>query len=91
MTDAITPFHLAVPETELDDLRDRLARTRWAEAETVDDWSQGVPRACAPAAARSMPRAQMGVRRSGPIQAHALEALDGVDAPDGISAPEWGC
>jgi pimeloyl-ACP methyl ester carboxylesterase len=36
---------VAVPETELDDLRDRLARTRWAEAETVDDWSQGVPRA----------------------------------------------
>src|SRR3954462_6020246 len=26
-------------------------------------------------AARSMPRAQMGVRRSGPIQAHALAAL----------------
>src|SRR3954451_24678623 len=26
-------------------------------------------------AARVMPRAQMGVRRSGPIQAHALEAL----------------
>ena len=25
------------------DLRDRLARTRWAEAETVDDWSQGLP------------------------------------------------
>jgi len=25
------------------DLRARLARTRWPEAETVDDWSQGVP------------------------------------------------
>ena len=25
------------------DLRDRLRRTRWPEAETVDDWSQGVP------------------------------------------------
>ncbi|MDD9370267.1 MAG: epoxide hydrolase, partial [Acidimicrobiales bacterium] len=25
------------------DLRDRLARTRWPEPETVDDWSQGVP------------------------------------------------
>jgi len=43
MTDAIRPFHLDIPERELDDLRDRLARTRWPEAETVDDWSQGLP------------------------------------------------
>ena len=41
--DTITPFHLAVPDAELDDLRDRLRRTRWPEAETVDDWSQGIP------------------------------------------------
>jgi pimeloyl-ACP methyl ester carboxylesterase len=41
--DAITPFHLTVPDAELDDLRDRLRRTRWPEAETVDDWSQGIP------------------------------------------------
>ena len=32
-----------VAEAELDDLRDRLRRTRWPEAETVDDWSQGIP------------------------------------------------
>ena len=25
------------------DLRQRLARTRWPDKETVDDWSQGVP------------------------------------------------
>src|SRR5215210_1963845 len=30
---------------------------------------------CAASAAAHTPRAQMGVRRSGPIQAHALEAL----------------
>ncbi|HEX8803784.1 MAG TPA: alpha/beta fold hydrolase [Acidimicrobiales bacterium] len=41
--DSITPFRLAVPDADLDDLRDRLRRTRWPEAETVDDWSQGVP------------------------------------------------
>ena len=29
------------------DLRDRLGRARWAEAETVDDWSQGLPLAYA--------------------------------------------
>ena len=39
----ITPFRLAVPDAELDDLRDRLRRTRWPDGETVDDWSQGIP------------------------------------------------
>jgi pimeloyl-ACP methyl ester carboxylesterase len=29
------------------DLRERLARTRWPDAETVDDWSQGLPLAYA--------------------------------------------
>jgi pimeloyl-ACP methyl ester carboxylesterase len=37
------PFTLEVPAAVLDDLRDRLRRTRWPERETVDDWSQGVP------------------------------------------------
>jgi pimeloyl-ACP methyl ester carboxylesterase len=39
----IKPFHIAVPDADLDDLRSRLARTRWPEAECVDDWSQGMP------------------------------------------------
>jgi pimeloyl-ACP methyl ester carboxylesterase len=39
----IVPFRVEVPEAELVDLRERLRRTRWPEAETVDDWSQGVP------------------------------------------------
>jgi epoxide hydrolase len=43
MSDAVTPFRVDVPEADLVDLRERLARTRWPEAETVDDWSQGVP------------------------------------------------
>src|SRR5947207_13010999 len=43
MFDQVIPFHIDVPETELDDLRDRLRRTRWPERETVADWSQGVP------------------------------------------------
>ena len=43
MTDTIEPFHLAVPQSELDDLRSRLARTCWPERETVHDWSQGAP------------------------------------------------
>jgi pimeloyl-ACP methyl ester carboxylesterase len=40
---AINPFRIAVPDDVLDDLRERLARTRWPERECVDDWSQGIP------------------------------------------------
>jgi pimeloyl-ACP methyl ester carboxylesterase len=39
----VEPFLIDVPQAELRDLRDRLRRTRWPEAETVPDWSQGVP------------------------------------------------
>lgn len=39
---SIAPFTSRVPQSALDDLRQRLARTRWPERETVDDWSQGV-------------------------------------------------
>ncbi|MEO0030456.1 MAG: hypothetical protein RIS94_214 [Pseudomonadota bacterium] len=43
MTPAIRPFTLAVPESDLAALRQRLDQARWPERETVDDWSQGVP------------------------------------------------
>ena len=46
MTD-IRPFQLEVAQAELDDLERRLAATRFPEAETPDDWSQGVPLAYA--------------------------------------------
>lgn len=39
----IRAFRIAVPDADLDDLRNRLSRTRWPEPETVDDWSQGIP------------------------------------------------
>jgi len=42
---AVEPFTIAIGQAELDDLADRLRRTRWAEPETVDDWSQGIPSA----------------------------------------------
>jgi pimeloyl-ACP methyl ester carboxylesterase len=41
----ITPFEIKISDAALDDLKQRLARTRWADAETVDDWSQGTPQA----------------------------------------------
>lgn len=37
----IRPFHLAIPQGELDDLRIRLTHTRWPDAETVSDANQG--------------------------------------------------
>ncbi|WP_343600698.1 epoxide hydrolase family protein [Mycobacterium sp.] len=43
MSPELTPFRIEVPDTVLDDLHARLARTRWPEAECVDDWSQGMP------------------------------------------------
>ena len=43
----IRPFTLEVPQAALDDLKARLAATRWPEKETVDDWDQGMPLAYA--------------------------------------------
>ena len=39
--DAIRPFRIHVPEEQLDELRRRIAATRWPDQETVDDGSQG--------------------------------------------------
>jgi pimeloyl-ACP methyl ester carboxylesterase len=44
MPDEVTPFRVEIAEAALGDLRQRLLRTRWPEAEPVADWSQGVPR-----------------------------------------------
>jgi pimeloyl-ACP methyl ester carboxylesterase len=40
---AIRPFRVNVPVADLDELRRRIAATRWPEKETVADSSQGVP------------------------------------------------
>jgi pimeloyl-ACP methyl ester carboxylesterase len=39
----IRPFHIEIPEEQMDDLRRRIAATRWPDRETVEDDSQGVP------------------------------------------------
>jgi pimeloyl-ACP methyl ester carboxylesterase len=39
---AIRPFTIETPQAELDELRRRIATTRWPEKETVSDQSQGV-------------------------------------------------
>src|SRR3954470_9637079 len=51
-TAALRPFKIEVPQADLDDLRARLAATRWPEKETVDDLSQGVPLATVQKVAR---------------------------------------
>lgn len=39
---SIRPFKIEVPQAQLDDLRKRIALTRWPDKETVDDISQGI-------------------------------------------------
>ena len=39
----IRPFHVAIPDADLDDLRRRITQTRWPSKEPVGDRSQGVP------------------------------------------------
>ena len=43
MSDEVRPFRIEVDDADLEDLRRRLAATRWPEKETVADWSQGIP------------------------------------------------
>ena len=48
----VRPFQIEVPKEALDDLRRRIAATRWPERETVEDQSQGVQLATIQALAR---------------------------------------
>lgn len=40
--ESIRPFQVHVPQSQLDDLRRRIADTRWPDKETVGDISQGI-------------------------------------------------
>ncbi len=45
-TDAgIRPYRISVPQADIDDLRERLARTRWARDLPGTGWERGVPTA----------------------------------------------
>src|SRR6266487_798557 len=39
----VTPFRIDVPQADLDDLRDRLARTRWPDQLPGVGWDYGIP------------------------------------------------
>ncbi|NBU27755.1 MAG: epoxide hydrolase, partial [Caulobacteraceae bacterium] len=45
MTEGPIPprFPVSIPEQSIEDLKHRLRNTRWPDAETVGDWTQGVP------------------------------------------------
>lgn len=43
MTSQIRPFRIDVPQAGLDDLRQRLASTRWPRELPGEGWSRGVP------------------------------------------------
>ena len=49
---AIRPFHVNIPESDLTELRRRINATKWPERETVTDQSQGVQLATIQALAR---------------------------------------
>jgi epoxide hydrolase len=49
MDKTIKPFHLQIPEAQLDDLKRRLQAVRWPEDVTEPGWTQGVPLAAAKA------------------------------------------
>ena len=39
----LVPFTIAISDEAVADLKQRLALTRWPEAETTGDWNQGAP------------------------------------------------
>jgi pimeloyl-ACP methyl ester carboxylesterase len=43
VTTEILPFRIDIPQAELDDLRDRLARTRWPDQLPGVGWDYGIP------------------------------------------------
>ena len=44
MSGLIKPFHIEVPQSDLDGLHRRLALTRWPSVQTSEQpWEQGVP------------------------------------------------
>jgi pimeloyl-ACP methyl ester carboxylesterase len=77
----IRPFHFEVQQEELDDLRRRIAATRWPEKEPVDDLSQGVQLAAIQALARywgtEYDFGRLEARLSGPPQ--FMTEIDGLD------------
>jgi pimeloyl-ACP methyl ester carboxylesterase len=78
---AIRPFNVDIPEEELEDLRRRIAATRWPEMETVADPSQGVQLATMQALARYWATEYDFRRFEARLNAfpHFMTEIDGLD------------
>lgn len=78
---AVRPFHLAIPEETITDLRQRLDRVRWPDRSPAEDWSQGVPMAFMEDLCRywrhdyDWRRCETSLNRAGQSLAH----VDGLD------------
>ena len=77
----IHPFKIAVPDSVLADLRNRLRNTRWPEAEPVADWSQGAPLAWVQAMCRYWADGYDWRAREALLNRHAqyTTRIDGLD------------
>jgi pimeloyl-ACP methyl ester carboxylesterase len=78
---AIRPFTIETPEDDLDDLRARIAATRWPEKEPVEDQSQGVQLATMQALARYWATEYDWRRCEARLKAvpHFITEIDGLD------------
>jgi pimeloyl-ACP methyl ester carboxylesterase len=78
---AIRPFTIETPEADLEDLRARIAATRWPEKETVADQSQGVQLETMQALARYWLKEYDWRKVEKKLQAlpHFITTIDGLD------------
>src|SRR5215208_4126703 len=77
----VRPFSIDVPEADLDDLRRRIAATRWPERETVEDQSQGPRLATMQALARYWEEEYDWRKCEEKLKAlpHFITEIDGLD------------
>ncbi len=75
------PFTVAIEQAQLDDLKARLAQTRFPEKETVDDWEQGIPLAVVKDLAAYWAKDYDWRRCEAALNAHPnfLIEIDGID------------
>jgi pimeloyl-ACP methyl ester carboxylesterase len=78
---AIRPFTIETPEAELEELRARIAATRWPEKEPVADQSQGVQLATIQALARYWAKEYDWRKCEAKLKAlpHFITKIDGLD------------
>jgi len=80
-TSAIRPFRVSFPQADFDDLRRRIAATRWPDREQVNDASQGVQLATTQALARYWTSDYDFRRLETMLNAHPnfITEIDGLD------------